>query len=76
MILEYDYETKEKRTNEDLDILSIQIRKAEIVGDTEIKEFFEELRSITLDRFVEYTLKNAEEPLKFVKQRGEFFYTS
>ena len=74
MILEPDYRSKEERTNDDLNILSFQIRKAEVLGDTEIGEFFKELRTITLDRFVDYTLKKAKEEPKLINERGNFFY--
>lgn len=74
MILEPDYRSKEEKTNEDLNILSKQIRKAEVLGDTKIKEYFEELRTITLERFTKYTLKKANEQPMFVKDRGSFYY--
>jgi len=61
--------------NTNLDTLDIQIRKAKILGEPIMVEYFEELRSIVLGRYKSNMIKLANQPDKFVKERGQFFYT-
>ena len=62
------------KTNVKLAILDKQIKKAKMLGEPLMTEYFEELRDITLTRFKENIIKLANEQDTFVKERGEFFY--
>lgn len=64
------------KTNDNLDILANQIKKAKLLGEPIMVDYFEELREITLSRYKDIMIKLSNKQDTFVKERGEFFYTN
>lgn len=62
------------KTNYNLDILAYQIKKAKLLGEPVMVDYFEELREITLSRYKDIMIELSNQPDKFVKERGSFFY--